>query len=87
MKYICLIVAVVCAFIGAKFDWVFTGNEAIAATKQVLTGSDYAIGRTTQSIWQTAHSALFFIAGFSGCAGAYLFAKDALTKKPKQTEQ
>jgi hypothetical protein len=82
-KYSCLILAIALAVFAAKFDWYLSGNESVAAAKQVLNGDQYLVGRATQEMWGTIKGCVMIAAGIFGLSSAYLF----ITAKPKQNNE
>lgn len=84
-KFICLLTFIVLIIITSSFDWIISGNEAVAAAKQVLRGNEYSAARTSMAIWQTANSIAHIATGFFGFYTAYLFITDnKLSKNKKQ---
>lgn len=79
-KYICLALTIALAIFATKFDWYLSGNEAVAATKQVLNGDDYLMGRTTQEMWGTINGFVGLASGFLAAVTAYLFASEHINK-------
>lgn len=70
-------------FVALKTGWYFEGNEAVAATKQVLKGDAYVVGRATGEAWKTAKSAIELTAVAFTLLTVYFFISETKNSKTK----
>jgi len=56
-RYIYLTLTIIFGIIAFNFDWLFEGQSAIEAAKQVLTGFNYQEARAKMIFWERVQTA------------------------------